>query len=175
MKQIMPDEKVPSTAMQVVQDCLVISVQVELYEATLERLRNDFLEQIKLSGVRKAVFDLSTVDLLDAYAFNSICDTANMARVMGTQSLVSGIRPGVASALVELGVDVGQVETTLNLEDAIARLAELAIHADTAADDDPVSDMDETTLRAFFSNSEQITDVDTVDGDPVQTDEKIGE
>ena len=175
MKQFFPNERALNTAMQLVQDCLVISVQIELYDASLKQLRNDFLEKIKLSGVRKAIFDLSTVDLLDAYAYNSICDTANMAKVMGTQSLVTGIRPGVASALVELGVNVGQVETTLNLEDGIARLAELAVHADTAADEDPVSDMDETTLRAFFRKNEHFVDGDLADGVSVVPGKRVGE
>lgn len=147
MEKLLSDEKTPGAAMQIVQDCLVISVQIELYKETLEQLRRDLLDQIKLSGVRKAIFDLSTVDLLDAYAYNSICATANMARVMGTQTLLSGIQPGVASALVELGVDVGQIETTLNLEDGIAKLAELSLHADALVEELPLYEINKMILQ----------------------------
>lgn len=125
MENLLPKDKIPRAAMQVMQDCLVISVQIDLYDATLEQLRIDFLEQIQVSGVRRAIFDLSTVDLLDPHAYESICDTANMAKLMGTQTVMSGIRPGVASALVELGVDVKKVTATLNLEDGFVRLAEI--------------------------------------------------
>jgi rsbT antagonist protein RsbS len=126
MNKLVPDDNVPHVSMQVVQDCLVLSVQVELYDATLAQLRTDLLDNIRTSGVRRAVIDLSAVEVMDPHAYNSICDSANMAKVMGANTLISGIGPGVASALVQLGVDTGRVETTLNLEDGFKRLAERA-------------------------------------------------
>ncbi|MGI9482207.1 MAG: STAS domain-containing protein [Hyphomicrobiales bacterium] len=159
MEKLLPNDKIPRAAMQVVQDCLVVSVQVELYEETLTQLRTDLLEHIRTSGVRKAIFDLSSVSLLDPHAYNSICDTTNMARVMGTHAVVAGIRPGVASALVELGVDVRRTAMALNLEDGFVQLERLAseelefeqVDAETNKDDeaeDNASDMSEPEAGA---------------------------
>jgi rsbT antagonist protein RsbS len=128
MEILVPEDKAPRVSMQIVQDCLVLSVQIELYDATLKQLRTDFLYNIKISGVRRAIIDLSAVEVMDPLAYNSICDSANMAKVMGANTIVSGFRPGVASALVELGVDAGRVDTTLNLEYGFERLAEMAEH-----------------------------------------------
>ncbi len=58
MKKLIPDDRVPRVAMQIVQNCLVLSVQIELYDATLMQLRTDLLDNIKTSGVRKAIVDL---------------------------------------------------------------------------------------------------------------------
>ncbi|MGI9371120.1 MAG: STAS domain-containing protein [Hyphomicrobiales bacterium] len=112
--------------MQVTQDCLVVSVQVELYEETLLQMREDMLHRVHQSNVHKAIIDLSSVDLIDAYSYEHICDTANMAKVMGTHTIVAGIQPGSASALVELGVRVGTVEIALNMEDGFQRLANMS-------------------------------------------------
>jgi rsbT antagonist protein RsbS len=124
MNKLVPDDNVPRVSMQIVQDCLVLSVQVELYDATLMQLRTDLLDNIRSFGVRRAIIDLSGVEVMDPHAYNSICNSAIMAKVMGAKTLISGIRPGVASALVELGVEIRQVETSLNLEDGFKRLAE---------------------------------------------------
>lgn len=169
MENLLPNDKVPHVPMQVVQDCLVVSVQVELYEETLQRLRADLLESIRSSGVRKAIFDLSSVHLLDTHAYDSICDTANMAKVMGTHAVLAGIRPGVASALVELGVDVRKVVMALNLEDGFKLLAQMdldeAVREEAESEDageielDQVGDQDEFLEKGYDlqedSDSEQ--------------------
>jgi rsbT antagonist protein RsbS len=60
---------------------------------------------------------------MDTYAFGSICDTAAMAKVMGTRTVLSGIKAGVASVLVEFDVDIKRVALALNLEAGLAMLA----------------------------------------------------
>jgi anti-anti-sigma factor len=116
MNMLIDDEEVPRVAMQVTQNVLVVSVQVELYAKSLQALREDILDNIRRTGVRQALIDLSSVEVMDTYAYGSICDTANMAKVMGTDAVLTGIGPGVASALVELNVDVHRADTALNLE-----------------------------------------------------------
>ena len=173
MKQSLTDDKAPSAAMQIVQDCLVISVQIELYEATLVQLREDLLQQINKTGVRKAIFDFSSVDLIDAYAYNAICDIATMARIMGTETLISGIRPGVASALVELGVDVGRIDTALNLEEGIVQLATRAAMEDVPDDEQTVVDMDKGALRELIASAGRVAEVPADDDTVSELDERI--
>ena len=109
--------------MQVTQGVLVVPVQIELYEATLKALREDMLGNIRRTGVRQALIDLSAVEVMDSYAYGSICDTATMAKVMGTQTVLTGIKAGVASVLVEFDVNVKRVAMALNLETGLAMLA----------------------------------------------------
>jgi rsbT antagonist protein RsbS len=158
MKKLIPDDRVPRVAMQIVQNCLVLSVQIELYDATLMQLRTDFLDNIRTSGVRRAIIDLSAIDVMDSHAFNSICDSANMAKVMGARTLVSGIRPGVASALVELGVDVRQVDTTLNLEDGFKRLTEQSERVEPDSGELPEVGEDAGAPLENFDVAESVSD-----------------
>ena len=108
MDKLIQDDAVPRVAMQVTQGVLVVPVQIELYEATLKALREDMLGNIRRTGVRQALIDLSAVEVMDSYAYGSICDTATMASVMGTKTVLTGIKAGVASVLVEFDVNVKQ-------------------------------------------------------------------
>lgn len=156
MNQLVSDDNAPRVSMQVVQECLVLSVQVELYNATLTQLRADLLDRIRTSGVQKAIIDLSAVEVMDPHAYRSICDSAIMARVMGANTLISGIRPGVASALVELGVDIGRVGTSLNLEDGFKRLSELAENEHEEFDEGLESSDDEGVFAEGAKINEKI-------------------
>ena len=121
--KLIQDDAVPRVAMQVTQGVLVVPVQIELYEATLNALRDDMLGNIRRTGVRQALIDLSAVEVMDSYAYGSICDTATMAKVMGTKTVLTGIKAGVASVLVEFDVNVKRVAMALNLEAGLAMLA----------------------------------------------------
>ena len=41
------------------------------------------------------------------------------ARLMGCETVVSGLSPSVAQTIVELGIEVGDMKTTGNLRDAL--------------------------------------------------------
>ena len=120
--KLLQDDAAPRVAMQVTQGVLVVPVQIELYEATLKALREDMLGNISRTGVRRALIDLSAVEVMDSYAYGSICDTATMASVMGTKTVLAGIKAGVASVLVEFDVNVKRVAMALNLETGLAML-----------------------------------------------------
>ena len=134
MDKLIQDDAVPRVAMQVTQGVLVVPVQIELYEATLKALREDMLGNISRTGVRRALIDLSAVEVMDSYAYVSICDTAAMASVMGAKTVLAGIKAGVASVLVEFDVNVKRVAMALNLEAGLAMLADWEGHATPEAE-----------------------------------------
>jgi rsbT co-antagonist protein RsbR len=45
--------------------------------------------------------------------------TVAAARLMGTECLISGIRPQIAQTIVHLGVELGEVTTKASLADAL--------------------------------------------------------
>ena len=147
--KLIRDDAVPRVAMQVAQGVLVVPVQIELYEATLKALREDMLGNIRRTGVHQALIDLSAVEVMDSYAYVSICDTAAMASVMGAKTVLTGIKAGVASVLVEFDVDVKRVAMALNLEAGLAMLADWEGHATPEAQlcDDLANSMVEDDAR----------------------------
>jgi rsbT antagonist protein RsbS len=114
------------TAMSVVRNCLVVTIQGELNDDLLLKIRTDILQKVQATKVGGLILDFSTVRALDTFAFNSFTDTAKMASLLGVSIVFVGFQPGVVSALVDLGVEIADVDTALTIEDAFELLQNVA-------------------------------------------------
>jgi rsbT co-antagonist protein RsbR len=82
-----------------------------LTEAVLTKLaetRNDVL-----------ILDVSGVPIIDTNVSQHLLQTVQAAALMGTVSILSGVRAEVAQAMVRLGVDLGQLRSSSSLRDAL--------------------------------------------------------
>lgn len=113
----------PRVAMQVSRDAVVASIQIDLHDDVLVRFRQDLLDRIHETGVRAVILDVSGLDILDAEEFAALRRIMVMASLMGAESVLVGLQPGVASALIEAGADVDGLSAASNLDDAFSLLA----------------------------------------------------
>ncbi len=111
--------------LQVVRGCVVASVQIDLSPEVLRQFRIDLLECVQESGANGVILDVSGIDILDLDDFNGLRSTMEMAEVMGARPILSGLKPGVVSALIDLGADSEGVNAVLNLDDAFRLLDEI--------------------------------------------------
>ena len=102
--------------------CLVVTLQADLYDDLLERIRQGVLERIETQAVRGVVFDLGAVRVLDGFIFNHLADTARMTALLGAQAVFVGFAPGVVSSLVDLDVDTTSLHAFRSIEAGIAHL-----------------------------------------------------
>ena len=112
----------PAVAIQVSRDIVVASIQVDLSADVLARLRDDLLHCVNQSGSSGVVFDLSGLDTLDSGEFNGLRQIITMCKIMGAESILVGLRPGVVSSLIEAGVDADGLRAAINLDAAYAML-----------------------------------------------------
>jgi anti-anti-sigma regulatory factor len=99
----------------------------------MARFRDDLLNFVQESKAIGVILDLSGVEVMDAHDFGSITQITDMVRVMGSQVMLAGLRPGVVSALVNLGVNTDRIQAAMNLDDAFERLdAVLGEHGEGA-------------------------------------------
>jgi rsbT antagonist protein RsbS len=111
--------------LQVVRGCVVASVQIDLSPEVLRQFRIDLLECVQESGANGVILDVSGIDILDLDDFNGLRSTMEMTEVMGARPILSGLKPGVVSALIDLGADSEGVNAVLNLDDAFRLLDEI--------------------------------------------------
>lgn len=104
---------------------LIASIQIDLNDESAVQFKEDILNRIKETGATGVVIDLTAVDTVDSFLGRIIRDAALMARLMGASVVVTGIQPAVAITLVELGLELEDVVTALNLEKGLQRLREL--------------------------------------------------
>ena len=66
------------------------------------------------------ILDISGVAVVDTAVANHLIRMTKAARLMGCESIVSGLSPSVARTIVELGIEVGDMHTTGTLQDALS-------------------------------------------------------
>ena len=72
---------------------------------------------------RGILIDVAALDVLDSFAARTLGNLAYMARLRGARTVVVGIAPDVAMALVRLAVHMPLVLTALDLEEGLQCLA----------------------------------------------------
>ena len=130
----MASSNVQRIPLQVVRGCVVASIQIDLNPDALERFRDELLECVQKYSADSVILDVSGLDILDLDDFNGLRRTMEMAKVMGARSILSGLKPGVVSALIDLGVEPEGLDAVLNLDDAFQRLDEFQVKADRSAE-----------------------------------------
>jgi rsbT antagonist protein RsbS len=98
---------------------LISSIHTALDDAQLVRFQEDLILQIGEHRCRGVVIDVAALDVLDSFASRTLRNIAEMARLRGALTVIVGIQPDVAFAMVKLGMDVGSVHTALDLEEGL--------------------------------------------------------
>ena len=72
---------------------------------------------------RGVVIDVTALDVLDSFATRTLRGIAYAARLRGATTVVVGIQPEVALAMVQLGLSLDGVLTGLDLEEGLELIA----------------------------------------------------
>ena len=103
-------------AMQISRGCLIVPIQIELYDEIILRIQKDILERVKETGVKGVIIDISGVEIIDSFFAQAICDTARMTYMLGATTVLTGLKPEVAASIVDLDIEFKNINTALNLE-----------------------------------------------------------
>ncbi len=101
---------------------LLVNVQVELDDEVATRMQNDVLGAIEHAETTGLVIDITGLEVVDSYVARIIAETGQMAKLMGTNTIVVGMRPEVAATLTRMGYAMTGVRTALNLAEGLALL-----------------------------------------------------
>ena len=104
-------------------DFLIASVHTALDDTEMVRFREDLIDQIGRYRSTGVIIDVAALDVLDSFGSNTLQTIAKVARLRGARTVVVGIQPDVAFAMVSLGMTPGEVETALDLEEGLELLA----------------------------------------------------
>jgi len=105
---------------------LIASVQSVLSDADLLQLRDDLAERVGRFRSRGVIIDVTVLDVIDSFATRTLRAVAHMLKLRGAETVIVGIQPDVAFAMVQLGLTLEGVGTALDLEEGLAYLDRLA-------------------------------------------------
>jgi methyl-accepting chemotaxis protein len=88
--------------------------------ARTDKVVNKTLERINETRSKVFLLDISGVPAMDTAVANQLLKISKATRLMGCETVISGLSPAIARTMVELGVEVGEVRTTATLQQAFA-------------------------------------------------------
>ncbi|KUP09892.1 modulator protein RsbR [Bacillus coahuilensis m2-6] len=79
------------------------------------------LKQVADLHLSTLIIDLSGVIMIDTMVAQRLFQMVEALKLLGTKTVISGIRPEVALTSVQLGIDFTALETSANLRTLIAK------------------------------------------------------
>ena len=98
---------------------LIASIHTALDDSQLERFQQDLVERIGGDRARGVIIDVAALDVLDSFGARTLRTIGEMARLRGALTVVVGIQPDVAFAMVSLGMATDTLITALDLEEGL--------------------------------------------------------
>src|SRR5882672_7089277 len=101
---------------------LIASIQSVLSDADMLQLRDDLADRVGQYRARGVIIDVTVLDVIDSFATRTLRAMAHMLQLRGAETVIVGIQPEVAFAMVQLGLTLEGVGTALDLEEGLAFL-----------------------------------------------------
>ena len=129
------------------QGCLVVPVQEELSKQAAQQIQGKILKYIHAGSLKGVVIDLSGVQIIDSVLWEVFSKTIRMIKMLGLPSVITGLNPGVVASIIDLNLDLDDITTAMQLEDALGMLTQSA-ELETIEDSDAEVFEDEYVLEA---------------------------
>ena len=101
---------------------LIASIQSALSDSEVLELRDDLTERVGALRSRGVIVDVAAMDVIDSFVARSLRTIAITAKLRGAETIVVGIRPDVAVAMVQFELNLEPLHTALDLEEGLALL-----------------------------------------------------
>ena len=98
---------------------LIATIQSALTDADMIELRDSLVEKVGSFRSLGVIIDVTALDVMDSFATGTLQDVAHMVRLRGAETVIVGIQPDVAFAMVHMGLTLSGVTTTLDLEEGL--------------------------------------------------------
>lgn len=83
------------------------------------QLTEQLLHGIRVNRAKVVVMDITGVPAMDAAVANHLVQTVEAARLLGAIVIVTGLSPEIAQTLVNIGVDLGKMNTVGDMQGGI--------------------------------------------------------
>jgi rsbT antagonist protein RsbS len=107
-------------------DYLIASIRSDLSDREVIGLRNALADRVRAERTRGIVIDVSVLDVIDSFVARGLRAIAATAKLRGAETVVAGIRPDVAIAMVHFSLDLAPLRAALDLDEELKLLNRLA-------------------------------------------------
>ena len=97
-------------------EILLVTIQVDMHDHLVVALQEDLTDRIIAASARGVLIDISALEIVDSFIGRMLGQIAAMSTILDARTVVVGMSPAVAITLVELGMELPGVQTSLNVE-----------------------------------------------------------
>jgi rsbT antagonist protein RsbS len=101
---------------------LIASIHTALDDSQLLRFQRDLIDRVGRDRATGIIIDVAALDVVDSFATHTLRVLARIASLRGAHTVIVGINPEVAFAMVQLGMNLDTVHTALDLDEGLAVL-----------------------------------------------------
>jgi rsbT antagonist protein RsbS len=98
---------------------LIACIQAALTDSDLRQLKDDLASQVGRIRASGVVIDVSALDVMDSFATRTLRGIAETTKLRGAETVIVGIQPDVAIAMIQLGLTLEGVATALDLDEGL--------------------------------------------------------
>ena len=103
-------------------ETLIAQIQAALNDQDLLQLRDELARKVGELRCTGVVIDVTALDVMDSFATRTLRGIAQTMKLRGARSVIVGIQPDVAFAMVQLGLTLEGATTALDLEEGLKLL-----------------------------------------------------
>jgi rsbT antagonist protein RsbS len=103
-------------------DYLIASMPTATSDMELMRLQDDLADRVGELRSKGVVVDVTAAEVMDSFTIRTLLDIAQVGRLRGADTVIVGLKPDIAFAMVQLGLRLDGVATALDLEEGLAIL-----------------------------------------------------
>jgi rsbT antagonist protein RsbS len=103
-------------------DLLIASIESDLSDSEVIALRDDLTRMVGDHRVRGIVIDVAALDVIDSFVARALRAIVLTARLRGAETVIIGIQPDVAIAMVQFRLNLEPLRAALDLDAAKAIL-----------------------------------------------------
>jgi rsbT antagonist protein RsbS len=106
-------------------DVLIASIQSDLSDTEVIELRQELAELVGRYRLRGIVIDVGALDVIDSFVTRALRAIVLTARLRGADTVIVGIAPDVAIAMVQFRLNLEPLRVALDLDEALVMLDRL--------------------------------------------------
>ena len=99
-------------------DYLIAAILSDLTDKEVVELRGELIAMVGRYRSRGLVIDVSALDVIDSFVARALRSIVLTVRLRGAHTVIAGIQPDVAIALVQFRLNLGPFRVALDLDSA---------------------------------------------------------
>ncbi|EJF07213.1 anti-anti-sigma regulatory factor (antagonist of anti-sigma factor) [Thiovulum sp. ES] len=88
--------------------------------AKSQKLMEDMLYNIKTNETKIIILDILGISVVDSAVASHLIKITKATKLMGCETIISGISPSIAQTMVNLGIEIENLITTATLKNALS-------------------------------------------------------